>query len=67
MSFGRVIKSILKLGIERIYNYWVDAAKVFGDYYMRRVYTGNLETYNSYIVIVVTIAAVAILLGGKLW
>ncbi len=67
MSFGRVIKPIFKISIERIYNYWVDAAKIFGDYYMRRVYTGNLETYNSYIVIVVTIAAAAVLLGGKIW
>ncbi len=67
MSFGRVIKPVLRLSVEKIYNYWVDAAKVFGDYYMRRIYTGNLETYNSYILIVVTIAAVAILLGGKLW
>ncbi len=67
MSFGRVIKPILQLSIEKIYDYWIRAFKVFGDYYMRRVYTGNLETYNSYIVIVVTIAAAAVLLGGKLW
>ncbi len=67
MSFGRVIKPIFKWSIERVYNYWVDACKIFGDYYMRRVYTGNLGTYNSYILIVVTIAAAAILLGGKLW
>ncbi len=67
MSFGRVIKPILSMSIERVYNYWIDAFKIFGDYYMRRIYTGNLETYNSYIVIVVTIAAAAVLLGGKLW
>ncbi len=67
MSFGRVIKPVLKWSIERVYNYWIDASKIFGDYYLRRVYTGNLETYNSYILIIVTIAATAILLGGKLW
>ncbi len=67
MSFGRVIKPLLRLSIEKVYNYWVNAAKVLGDYYMRKVYTGNLETYNSYIVIVVTIAAAVILFGGKLW
>ena len=67
MSFSRVIKPILNLSIEKVYNYWIDAAKIFGDYYMRRIYTGNLETYNSYIVIIVVIAAVAILAGGKLW
>ncbi len=67
MSFSRVIKPILKWSIERVYNYWVEAAKIFGDYYMRRIYTGNLETYNAYIVIVITLAAAFVLLGGKIW
>ncbi len=67
MSFGRVIKPIFKWSIEKVYNYWVEAVKVFGDYYMRRIYTGNLETYNAYIVIIVTLAAAFVLLGGKVW
>ncbi len=66
MSFGRVVKPFFKWSADRIYEAWARAAKVFGDY-MRRVYTGNLETYGSYIVVLLTIVAFVILLGGRLW
>ncbi len=66
MSFGRVVNPIFKWSADRIYLAWACSAKVFGDY-VRRIYTGNLETYGSYIVVVVTIVAFLILLGGRIW
>ncbi len=66
MSFGRVIDPIFKWSADKMYNAWARALKVFGDY-MRRVYTGNLETYGSYIVVLLTIVAFVILIGGRLW
>jgi len=66
MSFGRVVNPVFKWSADKIYNAWARALKVFGDY-MRRVYTGNLETYGSYIVVLLTIVAFVILIGGRLW
>ncbi len=66
MFFGRVINPIFKWSADKMYEAWARATKVFGDY-MRRVYTGNLETYSSYIVVLITIVAFVLLIGGKLW
>ncbi len=66
MFFGRVISPIFKWSADKMYEAWARATKVFGDY-MRRAYTGNLETYSSYIVVLITIIAFVIVIGGKLW
>ncbi len=66
MSFGRVLNPIFKWSADKMYIAWARSIKVFGDY-MRRVYTGNLETYSSYIVVLITIVAFVILIGGRLW
>ncbi len=66
MFFGRVVNPFFKWSADKMYEAWARSVKVFGDY-MRRVYTGNLETYGSYIVVLLTIVAFVILLGGRLW
>jgi proton-translocating NADH-quinone oxidoreductase chain M len=66
MFFGRVVNPFFKWSADKMYEAWGRATKVFGDY-MRRVYTGNLETYSSYIVVLITIIAFVILIGGRLW
>ena len=66
MFFGRVVNPVFKWSADKIYLAWARSANVFGDY-MRRIYTGNLETYSSYIVVIISLVGFLILLGGKIW
>lgn len=64
--FDDIVKPFNEWSIERIYSDFEGFIKTIGDY-LRRVYTGNLETYVSLGIIVLTIFALIYIIGGVLW
>ncbi|MGC8721873.1 MAG: proton-conducting transporter membrane subunit [Caldisericaceae bacterium] len=64
--FRDVMNPIFKWSADSIYNSFTRFAKVLGDH-LRRVYTGDLETYVSYLVVIMTIIFAVVALGGRIW
>jgi NADH-quinone oxidoreductase subunit M len=64
--FEDIIAPFNKWSVESIYESFVGFIKTAGDY-LRRVYTGNLETYVSFGVILLVIFSLIYILGGILW
>jgi NADH-quinone oxidoreductase subunit M len=64
--FRDVMNPIFKWSADRIYLAVTRFMHVLGDH-ARRVYTGDLETYVSYIVVIMAIIAGVVLLGGRIW
>jgi len=64
--FRDVMNPIFKWSADTIYNEFARFARVLGDH-IRRVYTGDLETYVSYIVVIMTVIFAFVVLGGRIW
>ncbi len=64
--FDDILGSFSYLSVEKIYSNVEGLFKTVGDY-LRRFYTGNLETYLSYGVVAIVIFALIYVLGGVLW
>jgi len=64
--FDDVLKPFDDVSIEKLYNNVSNFLKTIGDY-LRKVYTGNLETYVSYGIVAIVIFALIYVLGGILW
>ncbi|MFU2158135.1 proton-conducting transporter membrane subunit [Caldisericum sp. AR60] len=64
--FDDIIKPFNEWSIDRIYENFVGFVKTVGDY-IRRIYTGNLETYVSLGIIILTIFSLIYIIGGVLW
>ncbi|MCI4463918.1 MAG: hypothetical protein JHC30_07120 [Caldisericum sp.] len=64
--FDDIIAPFNKWSVESVYESFVGFIKTAGDY-LRRVYTGNLETYVSFGVILLVIFSLIYILGGILW
>ncbi|BAL80537.1 proton-conducting transporter transmembrane domain-containing protein [Caldisericum exile] len=64
--FDDIIRPFNEWSVDKIYEDFTGFVKTIGDY-LRRVYTGNLETYVSLGIIVLTIFSLIYILGGVLW
>jgi NADH-quinone oxidoreductase subunit M len=64
--FRDVMNPIFKWSADKIYLAVTRFLHVLGDH-IRRVYTGDLETYVSYIVVIMAVIAGVVLLGGRIW
>lgn len=64
--FDDVLGSFSHMSVEKIYSSIEGFFKTVGDY-LRKFYTGNLETYLSYGVVAIVIFALIYVLGGVLW
>lgn len=64
--FRDVMNPIFKWSADKIYLSMTRFLGVLGDH-VRRVYTGDLETYVSYIVVIMATIAGVVLLGGRIW
>lgn len=71
-SFGfysfveRAVNPIKKFSAEKIFKGFSDFLKLIGDF-MRRFYTGDLETYLSYIIVFIALVLVFIFFRRGLW
>ena len=71
-SFGfydfveRVVKPIKKFSADKIFENFTNFLKLIGDF-MRRIYTGDLETYVSYLVVFLTILIFTVIIGRRIW
>ncbi len=64
--FRDIMNPIFKLSADEIYTEFTKFMRVLGDH-IRRVYTGGLETYVSYIVVIMAVIFAFVVLGGRIW